>query len=220
MQYKILFRPAFSLLYITLGPNEQLYVNCDTLVSWDEGLTLKMHLGLGWLTSLLFRSLGGKMPRLNLVHNPTAESLTLILSQSALGDLIPLDIPKTGLCLQPRFHVAHTTNIGIGLQWAGFSSWLAGQGLFALKLSGKGWMFVASCGSLSSYQVHQRLAVEHQHLVAYSPKFKLRVNFPKGVVGSDLSGEGMISQLIGGGTVHLQSRSLSGLSRYLRLKCR
>ncbi|BFM40679.1 hypothetical protein OLK001_26050 [Synechocystis sp. LKSZ1] len=220
MQYKIRFRPAFSLLYITLKPKEQLYVSLDTLVSLDEGLTLKMRLGLGWLASLLFRGLGGKIPVLNLVQNPTTEPLTFTLSQGALGDLIPLDITKAGLCIQPAFHIAHTTGVRMGLQWAGFSSWLAGQGLFALKLSGKGRVFVASCGYLSSYPVHQRLAVEHHHLVAYSPKLKLRVNFPKGVVGSEVSGEGMISQLIGGGAVYLQSRSLSGLSRYLRLKCR
>jgi uncharacterized protein (TIGR00266 family) len=220
VQYKIRFRPAFSLLHITLQPKEQLYVSLDTLVSLDEGLTLKMRLGLGMLTSLLFYSFGGKTPVLNLVYNSTPEPLSLVLSQATLGDLVPLDITKAGLCLQPQCHIAHTAGVRMGLQWAGWSSWWAGQGLFALKLSGKGRVFVASCGYLSSYPVHQRLAVEQDHLVAYSPKLKLRVNFPKGVVGSEVAGEGIISQLMGGGVVYLQSRSLSGLSRYLRLKCR
>ncbi len=220
MQYKIRFRPAFSLLYITLKPGERIFAAAGALVSLDEGLVVKPGLGLGVLRSLWFRCLGGNAPVVSFIHNPTTESLTLVLSKAVVGDLLPLDVTKNGLCLAPDVYLAYTSGIRLTLHWVGWSSWWAGYGLYSLKLEGKGRVFLGKYGQVSPWQVHERMTVEHKHLLAYSPKVQLRVNFPKGLVGSHASGEGTVSQLIGKGVVYLQSRSMSGLNRYLRLKFR
>jgi len=218
--YKIRFRPDFSTLAITLKPGEKLTTALGTLVSLDEGLTVKKQKGLGFIQSLLYKLSGGQALRLNVIHNPTSEPLGLILSKTLPGDIVRLDLAKTALCLRPGIHIAHTTGVRLGIQWVGFASWLAGQGLFTLKLLGKGRVFLGSYGQLTQRQVHQSLIVEQGHLLAYSSKLRLKVNFPKGLVGTPATGEGMACQLQGGGMVYLQSRSRTGMGRYLRLKFR
>ncbi|MBJ7901455.1 MAG: TIGR00266 family protein [Cyanobacteria bacterium RI_101] len=220
MLYKIRFRPDFSILAITLKPGEKLAIALAALVSLDEGLAVKKTRMLGLFPALLYRLCGGYFPPFAQIHNPTEEPLSLVLSKTLPGDIIRLDLTKTGICLVPGAHIAHTSGAKLNLQWVGFSSWLAGQGLFALKLSGKGRVFLGSYGQLIQRQVHQRLVVEQGHLVAYSGKLKLKANFPKGLVGNSESGEGVASQLQGGGIVYLQSRSCSGMARYLRLQFR
>ncbi|MFN5515898.1 MAG: TIGR00266 family protein [Cyanobacteriota bacterium] len=220
MLYKIRFRPDFSILAITLKPGEKLAIASAALVSLDEGLTVKQKRMLGLFSALLYRLWGGYFPPFAQIHNPTEEPLSLTLSKALPGDITRLDLTKTGVCLVPGAHIAHTSGAKLGLQWVGWSSWLTGQGLFALKLSGKGRVFLGSYGQLIQRQVHQSLVIEQGHLVAYNAKLKLKVNFPKGLVGNNISGEGLASQFQGGGIVYLQSRSCSGMARYLRLQFR
>jgi uncharacterized protein (AIM24 family) len=64
----------------------------------------------------------------------------------------------------------------MGIHWIGFSSWFAGQGLFGLKLSGRGLIFIAAHGGINQHQVFKKFAVEQDSLLAYSSKIRLKVN--------------------------------------------
>jgi uncharacterized protein (TIGR00266 family) len=222
VRYKVRFRPSFSMLSITLQPGERLTSAVGTLVSMDVGVVVRRQRAAKLFVSLLYRCLGAAPNALwvNVYHNPTDNPLKITLSHSLPGDILRLDISKSSLCFQPGVLIAHTGGIRIGIQWLGWSSWLSGEGLVGLKLYGNGRVLMGSYGHFAKYQVYQRFIVEQRHLLAYSSKLRLRVGFPKGLVGSQLSGEGLVSQLIGGGMVYVQSHSLSGLTRYLLTKFR
>lgn len=181
----------------------------------DTGIVMKTAFAGDIFFALLRHFLGGYPLWVNVFSNPTNEPLNLVLSQPNPGDIIRLDLTKSALCLQPGVHLGHTPQIQMGIHWAGFSSWLAGKGLFVLKVSGRGLVFIGSQGGLTQHQTYKRFAVEHHHLVAYSSKIRLKVDFPKRIIGSPIAGEGIVTQLIGGGIIYLQSRSRSGLVRYL-----
>ncbi len=182
----------------------------------DAGIVMKTSVAGDILFAVLRRFLGGYSLWVDVFSNPTDEPLNLVLSQPYPGDIIRLDLTKSALCLQPGVHLGHTPQIQMGIHWAGFSSWLAGKGLFVLKVSGRGLVFIGSQGGLTQHQTYKRFAVEHNHLVAYSSKIRLKVDFPKRIIGSSTAGEGIVTQLIGGGIIYLQSRSRSGLVRYLK----
>ena len=220
MLYKICYRPAYSVLNVTLKPQERLYTALGTLVSMEEGLILKRIFGGGFLNALTRHLLGKDDLMLNSVHNPTEDPLSLNLSKTFPGDITRLNLTKSGIVIRPHVHIAHTTGVQVGIHWLGISSWLAGQGLIGLKLSGRGRVFLGSYGSLIQSQCNQRFIIEHQHLLAFSPKLRLKVNFPKGLIGDPLAGSGLSSKLTGGGSIYWQTRSLSSLGRYIRLKLR
>lgn len=216
MLYKVRFRPAFATLYVTLRPKEKITAAQGTIVSMDAGVIMKT-IPFGNIISALLRRFLGKYPLwVNIFHNPTNEPLNIILCQPFPGDIIRLDLTNSSLCLQPGVHIAHTSHIKMGIHWLGFSSLLAGKGLFSLKLSGRGLVFIGGYGAITQHQTYKRFAVEQDNLLAYSSKIRLKVNFPKGIIGSSLAGDGVVTQLIGGGIIYLQSRSRSGLVRYLK----
>jgi len=218
--YKIHYRPAYAVLNVTLKPQERLYTALGTLVSMEEGLVLRRIFGGGFLNALALFCLGKENLMINTIHNPTEEPLSLDLSKTFPGDITRLNLTKGGIVIRPHVHIAHTTGVQTGIHWLGFSSWLSGQGLLGLKLSGRGRVFLGSHGSLIQSQCNERLIIEHQHLLAFSPKLRLKVNFPKGLIGDPQAGRGLSSHLTGGGSVYWQTRSLSSLGRYIQLKLR
>jgi len=217
--YKIRHYPN-SVLAVTLKPRERLYIGLGTLVSMDKGLVISPVCGGGVPRALARFLLGKDNLMVNSIHNPTDELLSFTLGKSLPGDLTRLELPKTGLVVSPKVHIAHTSGVTMGIQWLGLSSWWAGQGLLGLKLSGQGRVFLSSYGSLNPLPCPQTFVVDHSQLVAFQPKLKLKVNFPKGIIGDVQSGGGLSSRLQGTGTIYWQSRSLSSLGRFIRLRLR
>lgn len=218
MQYKVQYRPTCSLMIFTLQPGEKIFASLDSLVSLEEGIEAKPQILGDYLASLIRYYFGGISPWLQVYHNPTDAALQVVLGCDMPGDILRLDVNKSPFCVNPQHIVAYTSGVRQGTQWLGWSSWLAGQGLVGLKLSGKGRVFLSGAGRLSQQTVHQRFGLEQGHFVAYSAKLKLKVNFPKGLVGSARSGEGFVHQLLGGGILYFQSSSLTNLIRFLRTK--
>jgi uncharacterized protein (TIGR00266 family) len=108
----------------------------------------------------------------------------------------------------------------MGVQWAGFSSFFAGEGLFKLKLSGQGRVFFGAYGGISQKQINGEFIVDSGHLVAYEPGIKMKLGLAGGLIGSMTSGEGLVNRLSGNGEIYLQSRSIGGLVGFLRPKFR
>jgi uncharacterized protein (TIGR00266 family) len=106
----------------------------------------------------------------------------------------------------------------MSVQWAGFSSWLAGEGLFKLKLSGSGQVFFGAYGGITQKRISGEFVVDSGHLVAYDPGIRMKIGLASGLLGSVTSGEGLVNRLSGQGEIYLQSRSIDGLVRYLRPK--
>src|SRR6185503_18837576 len=100
----------------------------------------------------------------------------------------------------------------IGLGWAGFASLIGGEGLFRLKLSGSGPLWMGAYGGIFEKDINGELVVDTSHLVAYEPTLSLIMGLAGGIFSSFFSGEGLITRVKGQGKVYLQSRSLSGLA--------
>lgn len=219
MLYKIRHYPN-SVLAVTLKPKERLYINPGSLISMDGGLVVSRVCGGGWLRALARFLLGKENLMVNAIHNPSDQPLSFTLGKALPGNLTRLDLPKNGIVINPGVHVAHTSGVNMGVYWLGLSSWWGGQGLFGLKLQGKGRVFLGSYGTFNQLSCPQSFVVEHSHLVAFQPKLKLKVNFPRGIIGDLQSGRGLSSLLKGSGNLYWQSRSLSSLGRFIRLRLR
>ncbi len=220
MKYEIRYKPAFAAIFVTLNPGESMIAEAGAMTSMDAQLSMRTEFSGGLFPALLRKFFGGESLFVNVFTNNTQQPLTLVLTQSTIGDIGRIDLSQGEICFQPGAYIAHTAGVKMGVQWAGFASWFGGEGLFKLKFSGSGRVFFGAYGGISKKHVIGEFIVDSGHLVAYEPQIKIRVGLAGGLVGSVTSGEGFISRLSGNGDIYLQSRSIDSLVKYLRPKLR
>ena len=220
MKYEIRYKPAFAAIFITLNPGEIITAEAGAMTSMDAQLSMQTQFSGGLIPGLLKKFFGGESLFVNVFSNETQQPLTLVLTQSTIGDIERIDLSKGDICFQPGAYIAHTAGVKMGVQWAGFASWLAGEGLFKLRLSGGGRAFFGAYGGMTKKHVQGEFVVDTGHLVAYEPQIQMGIKLAGGLFGSVTSGEGLVNRLSGEGDIYLQSRSIDGLVRYLRPKLR
>jgi uncharacterized protein (TIGR00266 family) len=221
VQFDIRYKPAFATIFVTLEPGETITAEAGSMVSMDADLSVKTTFSGGFFSAWLKKMFGGESLFVNTFTNNTSFSRQLILSQSTPGDIVAVELSgQQQLCFQPGAYIANTPNIKLGVGWAGFSSWFAGEGLFKLKVKGKGTVFFGAYGGISQQYITQDFIVDNDHLVAYEEGIKMGIGLAGGLLGSITSGEGFINRLKGKGVIYLQSRSKSGLVKFLSPRCR
>lgn len=220
MSYEIRYKPAFAAVFVTLKPGEQIIAEAGAMTSMDGGLSMKTKFSGGFFSALVRHFLGGESLFVNRFQNNTQKPLTVVFTQSLIGDIECVELTGNALCLQPGAYIASTTNIQLGVRWAGLASWFAGEGLFKLKVSGNGKVFFGAYGGITQQSVSGEFIVDNSHLVAYSPNIKMSIGLSGGIFSSIASGEGFVNRLKGKGVIYLQSRSISGLVGFLRPKVR
>ena len=218
MEYEIRYQPSFAVIFATLNPGESIIAEAGAMTSMDAKLTMKTKFSGGLFSGLLKKFFGGESLFLNVFSNETSEPLQVVLSQATIGDIVSLELGPSGICFQPGAYIAHTPGVKIGVRWAGFSSWFGGEGLFKLKISGRGRVFFGAYGGITKKHINGEFIVDNGHLVAYDPKIKMSLSLAGGLVGSLTSGEGLVNKLKGSGDIYLQSRSLDGLVSFLKPK--
>ena len=218
MKYDVRYKPTFATVFITLQPGEKLIAEAGAMASMDGGIDIETQFSGGLIPALLKAFLGGESMFINVFRNRSADPKQVVLTQSTIGDITCIELDNRELCLQPGAYIAHAGNVKLAVHWAGFASWLAGEGLFKLKVAGNGIVFLGAYGGLSKRQVKGSFIVDTGHIVAYDPSLKMNIKLAGGLIGSVTSGEGLVNKITGNGEVYLQSRSVSGLVSYLRTK--
>ncbi|MEL7331444.1 MAG: TIGR00266 family protein [Cyanobacteria bacterium J06560_2] len=218
MKYDIRYKPAFATLFLTLNPGEQIFAEAGAMASMSGKLSMDTTFFGGFIPGLLKAFLGGESMFLNEFANKTQNPQEIVLTQSSMGDITHIQLNGDEICLQPGAYIAHTKGTKVELQWAGFASWFAGEGLFKLKLSGNGMVFFGAYGGLSEVNITNDFVVDSGHLVAYEPSIQMNVGLAGSMMGSFTSGEGFVNKLQGTGKIYLQSRSMGGLVKFLRPK--
>ena len=220
MKCEIRYKPAFAAIFVALNPGESITAEAGAMTSMDAQLSMKTEFSGGLISGLLKKFFGGESLFVNTFTNTTQQTLNLVLTQSTIGDIAQIELRDTEICFQPGAYIAHTPGIKVGVQWAGFKSWISVEGLFKLKLSGQGQVLFGAYGGLTEKHINGEFIVDSGHLVAYTPEIRMNVGLAGGWIGSMTSGEGLINRLSGQGVIYLQSRSIDGLVRYLSSKLR
>ncbi len=135
-----------------------------------------------------------------------------------VGDIKQLDIaPGSGYVIQKSAYVASTSGIDLDVKWEGFTKGLFGQGLFMLKATGSGQMFINTFGAIDTHTLRpgQTLIVDNFHLVGFSESCSYKVTRLGGLKETLLSGEGLVTQITGPGDVHIQTKNMQEFTEWL-----
>ena len=142
----------------------------------------------------------------------------IALVAAPVGDIDRLDVaPGKGYIIQKSAYIASTPNIDLDVKWEGFTKGLFGQGLFMLKATGNGPLFINTFGAIDVHtlQAGQTLIVDNFHLVGFSDSCSYRVTRLGGLKETLLSGEGLVTQITGPGDVYIQTKNLQEFIEWL-----
>jgi len=135
-----------------------------------------------------------------------------------VGDIEQLNVaPGKGYIIQKSAYIASTADIDLDVKWEGFTKGLFGQGLFMLKATGNGPLFINTFGAIDVHtlQAGQTLIVDNFHLVGFSDTCNYRVTRLGGLKETMLSGEGLVTQITGPGEVYIQTKNLQEFAEWL-----
>ncbi len=218
MKYEIRYKPSFSAIFITLEPGESISAESGTMVSMEPKLKMKTEFSGGFFSALLKKFFGGESFFINKFVNSSEQPQQVVLTQSLIGDIDAITLKRgQEICLESGACIAHTKGIEVGVRWAGFSSWFAGEGLFKLKAQAEdnGIVFFGGYGGIIKHQISGEFIVDNGHLLAYDPGIRMSITAAGGLIASITSREGFVNKLSGNGVIYLQSRSLDGLVKFL-----
>ena len=220
MHTEIKGAPAFAHLALVLAPGERVIAESGAMSSMDAELALKARVNGNPFSALMRKLLGGETFFLSAFSNPGSDNQRLVLARPTPGDIREVSLNDECLYLQAGAFLACTDNIKIGLKWAGFTSFLAREGLFKIAVSGTGRVWYGAYGALLEKDVDGEMIVDSGHLVAYGPGLKLKLRLAGGLFSSFFGGEGLVMRVVGKGRITLQTRSLGGLAGWLNPKLR
>jgi uncharacterized protein (TIGR00266 family) len=215
MEINVQGTPAFGFLHVDLLPGEMLVTESDAMASMSAKMDLKAKLNGGLIKGLLRKFLGGESLFINEFSNNTNETLRLTVTQPFPGDIKVLDLNNETMYIQPGAYICSEPGVKLGMKWAGIHSWIGGEGLFRLVLSGKGHVAIGAYGGLLEKEVKGELIVDTDHLVAYPPGFTIKTQLSGNLISSFTSGEGLVMRIKGNGKIIIQTRSFGGLTKWV-----
>ena len=199
MDYEILHRPSYALAQIKMRSGDQIQAETGAIVSMSESVKMETGTKGGILGGLKRSMLGGESFFINTF---TAEQPgEVAVAPSLPGDIEVLELNGDTIMVQSGSYLASTTDIQIDSKWGGAKSFFAKEGLFLLKCSGTGVLFVSSYGAIHRIDLApgERYTVDNGHMVAFDQSVQYDVGRSGGWKTTVLSGEGLVCKLTGPG---------------------
>ena len=215
MQTSIEGGSAFAYINVDLEPGETVIAESNAMSSMASDLSVDAKFNGGFFSGLAKAYLGGESLFVNHFTNNSSSTRRVTLVQSTPGNTQTIELNGQEFCLQPGAYIASTPGVSLGIKWAGLKSWFAREGLFKLTVSGQGTVWYGAYGGLLEKEVDGDYIVDTSHLVAYEPQMKLNIQLSGGLFSSFFGGEGFVTRLEGKGKIIIQTRSLSGLAKWI-----
>lgn len=218
MKYEIRYRPAYALLAVTLSPGESIAAESGSMTYMQPTLgvrTQKREKSL--LGSLGLAVIGGQSFFVNEFF-ATTEAGEAGFSAAPLGDIETLDVgPGKGFVIQKSAYIASQATVDLDVKWEGFTKGLFGQGLFMIRATGEGTVFINAFGAIDRHALREgeSLVVDNFHLVAFNDTCTYRVRKFGGLKETLLGGEGLVTEIHGPGEVYIQTKNIGELADWI-----
>lgn len=209
---------AFSYLEFNLQPGESIVTEPGAMASMQNGINLRVKLNGSIFRALALRLFGKESVFINSLKNESGVPSSVVITQPTPGEIQVVTLDGNSLYMQPGAFIACTPGITFSLRWAGFTSWMMGEGLLRLRIEGRGTCWYGSYGAVVEKVIKGSYVVDNGHLLSYPPDMKLKLQLSGGIFSSLFGGEGFVVRMEGNGTIKLQTRSLSGLANWLNPK--
>lgn len=217
MQFEILDSPDFALLQLRMDTGDEVVAESGAMVAQDAQISVKTNVRGGLMGAAKRKLLGGE----SLFQNTfvaQADGQRLYLAAPSEGDMQSRDLgPGEEFFLTSGAYVAHIgKELQIDTKFGGVKGFFSGVGLFMLRIVGPGRVFYGSYGALHSVEIGaEGYVVDTGHIVGFTPGLSYKVRPFNGFKGLFFSGEGLVAEFQGEGTVFAQTRDAASLASFL-----
>jgi uncharacterized protein (TIGR00266 family) len=206
MDYEIAHGPAYALGVVRLDPGEQFQAEAGAMVSMSDSIKLTTGVRGGLFSGLKRTVLGGESFFINTFEAEAAGEVTI--GPALPGDIVALEVSEP-LLIQSGSFLAATPEVEVDTKWGGGKTFFSREGLFLLRCTGRGTVFVSSYGAIRLVELGagDRYVVDTGHMVAFDETVRYDVGRSGGWKATLFSGEGLVAKLEGPGRFYMQTRS-------------
>lgn len=207
MEIEILHRPSYSLAVARLTPNERIRAEAGAMVSMSSGINIETKAEGGFLKSLGRAALGGESFFQNFFIAP-AQGGEVTLAPELPGDMLLIELRGQRLMIQAGSYVASENGIELTTK-VSVKAFMSTEGISMLEASGTGKLLVSSYGAIFERSIApgEKYIVDTSHLVAFDAGMGVVPKTIGGFKSTLFSGEGLVVELTGPGTIYMQTRS-------------
>lgn len=216
LSYRIDYRPSFALATVWLPAEGAIKTESGAMVSMSTNLQLDSKMEGGpW--GAIKRGAGGRSAFVSTytAHGGPAE---LTLAPSTPGDVIPLGLGGETYNIAASSFLACDPSLEVDTQWGGAKSFFSSDSLFVLQVRGTGLQLVTAFGALHrrDLQPGETYVVDTGHMVAWHAEMPYQIHkATKSLFRSMTSGEVLVAEFTGPGSLLLQTRNLRALAQAL-----
>lgn len=218
MEYEIKYKPSYSMLVVKLEPNESITSEAGAMTYMTPNIDVETRRReKSILGTIGLKLLGGQSFFVNDYRAQQKPGEVAFVS-APVGDIETLEVkPNQGYIIQSSAYIASTQNVELDIKWQGFKKGLFGQGLFMIKVSGDGTLFINTFGAIDKHALKagQTLIVDNFHLVAFSDICDYKVKKFGGLKSTLLGGEGLVTEINGPGDVYIQTKNVREFVEWL-----
>ncbi len=218
MEYEIKYKPSYSMLVVKLSPNESVTAEAGAMTYMDSNIDVQTRRReKSILGTIGLKLIGGQS---FFVNDYTAQQKLgeVAFVSAPVGDIETLEVkPSQGYIIQSSSYIASTQNVDLDIKWQGFTKGLFGQGLFMIKVTGDGTLFINTFGAIDKHTLKsdRTMIVDNFHLVAFSDTCNYEVKKFGGLKSTLLGGEGLVTEIRGPGDVYIQTKNLREFVEWL-----
>lgn len=222
MQHLIEHGPSFAWLRVTLEAGDEIQAEAGAMVRRDPNVEMTTHLNAGYragffrklvafFVALLRKLLGGETIFVNRFSASGGRG-EVVVAPSLSGHILHRPLAGTErLFVQTGSYLASTGSVDTKIRFGGLRTLLGGEGLVLLECSGQGNLWMNSYGGVLPVPVNGKFTVDTGHIVAFDGSLDFKVKSVGGVKSFLFSGEGLVCEFSGQGTVYVQSRNIRAL---------
>ncbi len=214
MQYEILYKPAYTLLEVKMEAGERIEAESGAMVYMSPGIDIVTKTKGGVLGALTRGILGGESFFTNTF---SARSKGVVgLAPPYQGDIAHHSLRGETLYIQNGSYMASSPELSLDTKWGGAKSFFSREGFFLLKMSGTGDAFISSFGAIHEVKLkNESFTIDTGHMVAFTEGLDYSVKKVGGLKSTLFSGEGLVAEFRGTGTLYLQTRSMNSFMSWL-----
>lgn len=211
MQIEIMHRPSYSLAVAKLTPNERIRAEAGAMVSMSSSVAIETKAEGGLLKSLGRAVLGGESFFQNFFV-ASAQGGEVTLAPELPGDMLLIEMKDSKLMLQAGSYVASENGVELTAKIS-MKAFMSAEGVSMLEASGTGKLLVSSYGAIFERTLGsgEKYVVDTTHLVAFDASMGVTPKTVGGIKSTLFSGEGLVVELTGPGTIYMQTRSPKAL---------
>jgi uncharacterized protein (TIGR00266 family) len=215
MEIEIIHRPSYSLAVATLSPNERIRAEAGAMVSMSGNVSIETKAEGGFLKSLGRAVLGGESFFQNFFL-ASAQGGEVTLAPELPGDMMLMELRDQTLMLQAGSYVASENGVDLSAK-VSVKAFMSAEGISMLEASGSGKLLVSSYGAIFERQIGagENYIVDTSHLVAFDAGMRVTPKTVGGIKSTLFSGEGLVVELTGPGTIYMQTRSPQALINWI-----